>query len=443
MSERTRRTLERAGVKPLSSAPIAFVRREDIVPAIPGLLGTACLCFLSPTTVPVAGDWLPDSDIAATAYVKGANWQVWRDAALAMPGSSAAEIIELTANGYEYVQFKGRTLYNHLAGFSVAFLGHAPPQRVLVDILGYSKGRTKLGLFFANFETVSQEEPFNSWWQTLDDACLAHLRNTGIEQTGVGATAGCFFADQYQTTLSPAQAACGLQGGSGTAAPHTWVCDMGASGIATYVADWMEALRSMVVSRYGFGVLSYIMVDNVLGTPFWGAASNPDPAITQAIYRAAWKTFWAQAPAFKEATGVEIVGNCGIAQPAYTQSEVPGRYGEHFFHLGGNVANTSSETIAVLESQIAAAYGETLVMPHAQIKSSGATYTGRGYGSSHVDAWSGTPGGPTLPGYGNWTMIRDIVYHRSMQRNFFPVAGRTRSDFPLFHQPVFEDPRAR
>lgn len=413
-----------------ASSPLVSSPRDSY------LLKTACINFPNPSGS-VSGDWKPYSGVLTDPMCKGANWQVWRDGVFGMAGSSSGEFIEsVNSGGYDAVTINGTTYLNYCASHDLALLGHAPPLAYLDEIRNRSKGRTKVGVVYANFQQVSQETPFNPWWQPLETVVLAHLRNTGIEQTGSGAVAGCFFADVFQTTLSPAQSTCGTQ--SATRKPHTWVADL-VTGIGAYADAWFSTLSTMILSRYGSGGLDYIVVDEVLPSVFWGAASNPDPAVTDALYRAGWTEFWNRVPSFETLTGTKMIGNSPLSS-LYTNSLVKRRYGEHFFHDEQTFSNTTSETLAQWRPRLEACLGLDFMSTHCQIRSTAAVYNIRSYTSTHVDGWSGTDGGPGGVS-GTWEDVRMTVWRLGMQEKYHALTGRGGTTFPLFWQKEFKRPQ--
>lgn len=404
------------------------------------LLNTAVMQFPALQGVQYV-DWAFGSPVDGDHMAKGINWQTWRDAVGGMAGSSSTDIVESVQSNFNCIQYKNTTLKNFYALHNMVLLGNAPPLFYIQDIRLRGNGRPKIGLYFANWETVPQALASNPWWTTLDAVCLANLRNTGVAQSG-----SCFiasnFVDQFQTFYAPgclpAQAPSGTQVAG--ADPHDWVCDMGTAP-ATFAATWLSTFQNMILTRYGFGGLDFVLVDNVNQVANWGssAAGQHDAAITPTVYTNAWKAFWALVPAWEAATGTKMIGNCGISS-TYTNAEVPRRYGEHFFHLNQTSGQADSELWTVMQTRLLAANGQSIIAPHHQITSGAIAYNARAYGAIHVDNWSGTADG-TIDGlHGKWSQVRELVYMNGMQNEFYAVCNRGGTTFPSFWQTSFKRP---
>ena len=404
----------------------------------------------------VDSDWGPPNyDFVETGFmVKGINWEVWKDAVLAR-GVNPALIIEDTDPDpnpnlqYNRIQFKGQAAIHLFSMFDIAFVGHAPPPGYIQAIKAASRVGTKVGTYFANFQSVAHVDAFASFWDTAEAVSLTRLRDTGIAQGNTppgNPNAACTFADTNQLVLDDVGTAlvdegpapCGTQGSvNGNHAGHEWICDL---TLTDYKTNWFNATISAILTKYGVGGLDYMLVDNVLERPNWGAATNIDATYTDAAYTTGWKAMWALADQFLlSVAGTRLVGNCLQTTAAYSNTEVHRRYCEHFFHDEQNSQLTTSEDESVIHSRLTAGASQNMRMLHCQIKSASSLYNNRTFAATHVDGWSAKANGPGGT-KGTWSGLLALARSLGILNSFYAVAGRSGSTFPLFWQDSFRRP---
>lgn len=411
---------------------------------------TALMQFVQPNAVPFEDpDWIDGSNgieqITGGLFIKGNRWEVYKDAVLAR-GGKASEITETTVSNYQKIYFSGYSNIIFCSLFKYCFLGHAPPQWYIQEIKRISTVGTKVGIYFANFESIAHTNLRDPLWLALETLSKSYLYNSSIAQDnnpGGNPNVGCVNIDIDEKTYGPpnAPAPCGTTDFTNRNGVHTWICDL-FTQLNEYTSSWLDELQGQVVARYGNALLDYIIVDNTRDDPFYGTSSNEDATATNATtYNNGWRTLCAQADLVlpPAASGLRLVNNSAMVSTKYTNLQVPRRYGEHFFHDEQLVGNETSEDKATILSRLNSCRGLQFFMPGHQVKNGGVIYTNRSYSASSVDNWTGTPNGPG-GNFGTWDDVAGFIQSNGLKEVCVPLAGRD-GQFALHWQDQFLDPR--
>jgi len=382
-------------------------------PRVTPLLPTAALLTYTGPADPDAGDWT--TGLSMSPCVKGNGWERYKASVLATPGVEPTDIVETTSSGYQMIAFNGTSAIPFMKLFDLVMLQHAPS----VDLLAILKAaKVKTGLCYFNYESIGQVVPYNPWFNDINDVSMTHLFSSSELNVN-----GCANVDQFEALGEGAP--CGTQSaleGAGTG--HTWLCDASDS---EYADAWGTQVATSVLGRYPTS-LDYILIDNLLNTPYAGVASNFISAeYPAASYVAGQKVMLATVEA--GLPGIGVMGNSRLEYDDYSATELSHRYSEHFFHSAHTSSNTTAQTLAHIQSDLALAGGTRIL--GSQIVSTGANYTSGTMAATHVDRFGRYEAGPSGA---SWGSIRDAaVSTESIERTYILAARSSGSaKFPLF-----------
>jgi hypothetical protein len=230
---------------------------------------------------------------------------------------------------------------------------------------------------------------------------------------GTGATfnmtyTNCLKLDQFE--LSAGSRACPASDAA-SGSTHTWYakCDDLSGNESTAL---LAALQSVVAAHYPVNRPAMVMVDNGLDGPFFNEASAP-PVVSNATYQAFYKIFMQALDAMSPTA--KWSNRNDITTATYTRSQMPNRYGEFFMHTNNDPSQTTSKTLATLQSELTQAQANGILIALDQARKAG-----------EVDLWATStgPGGAK----GTWSDLRNHMVTSGLRSNMVAVALRTTSN---------------
>lgn len=372
------------------------------------------------------------TQLVSSFTIKGYNWSVWQQALTqritARGGDPNTEIV----HSGSLVQFTGEAVLDLASMFELVVLGHWWPPAFITEVKQRSKVGTQV-LLWNDFESINQKKPFGP----TNQVPWTELYNWPISADGNTQNVyGCRTIDKFETSPRAAgQVAChhvptesSLPTEASISTSHTWDIDIyaatenGLPNSDTAELTVFNMTNSVFTAGYTASLVPGHMFDNLLISPFKGAASNSYRTGWTADYIQGWKAFlqtWKDFIAWPD-TEMSIWGNGPVAVTTYSKADCRGRYVEHFFRTG-----TSPKPFTTIRSELesVAANQTHLVL--------GARGT---IGQTHL--WASTFGGTDA----TWRDVVGVIRSLGIVDNIYVAAWQTFNDAYIYHQNGFRVP---
>lgn len=377
-----------------------------------------------------------------TSYLKGYNWEVWRDAVrsrvVARGGDPATEIVETAST----IAFMDEALLDLMSLADYAVMdSHSPPQHHVDTVRAKSNVGTQVGFALFNFESINQAPAWHPVLDALRDQAKGFILSpdptSGCNNDGNNGY-GFPVIDKFESRDRTGSECSGSWPAAKIANPpadatdlatkHSWECDI---GVGRYPEDLVSTFREDYIAEYydsGGGVpgFDFGIWDNLLINPFALTTNDFPSHYTNDYYRGAWREFLSQ---MRSEFGSDFVwANGPDSLEVYSLSDCAQRFIEHWFRNG----NGSLKTLEDLQSSISvSANAGGLTMAVGGIWDS--------FGNSQIRDWweSDGPGGE----YGTWSQLRNYINTLDVRDKVIVNCGRSTGGGYLYWQPEFTDPR--